>query len=41
MVNRSFDNTPLEIYHGVPVGWSKIEVAKEDWSLGNGVAQYA
>ncbi|MFO6423572.1 hypothetical protein [Motilimonas sp. KMU-193] len=31
---RTSSNTPLEIYHGVPEGWSKAEIISEYQSLG-------
>ena len=34
MEHRSYNSTPLEIYHGVPSGWSKEELISRYHSLG-------
>jgi len=34
MQHRSYDSTPLEIYHGVPAGWKKEEVIAKYLHLG-------
>ncbi len=38
MKYRTSENTPLEVYHGVPDGWSKSDVINEHKKLGGVVS---